>query len=201
MPRPPDPAKRRDLLDRVRAYLMRNGVADLSLRPLAKALGTSDRMLLYYFGTKERMVAEALDLYERRPLLRTRELLAAVGAPASPADLRRFMEEVWRQFSDPEVRAALPLYFEIMSASVLHPDRYGPVMRDIIAEWTRLFTSVFHGLGMPPDRARTQATLLADASLGLLTAPLADGHWDQAREAFQALLDGLEPGWRTMTTG
>ncbi|MFE0509145.1 TetR/AcrR family transcriptional regulator [Streptomyces sp. NPDC058964] len=197
MPRPPDPAKRRDLLDRVRAYVMRNGLADLSLRPLAKALGTSDRMLLYYFGTKERMIAEALDIYERRPLLRTRELLKTVGPPTSPTGLRRFMEEVWQQFSDPDVRAALPLYLEIMSASVLHPDRYGPVMRDIVTQWTALLTSVFRDLGMGQDRARTQATLLTDASLGLLTAPLTDGHWDHADKAFHALLDSLEPSWHT----
>ncbi|MGW2425906.1 TetR/AcrR family transcriptional regulator [Streptomyces sp. NPDC001709] len=197
MPRPPDPAKRRDLLNRVREYVLRNGLADLSLRPLAKALATSDRMLLYYFGTKEQMVAEALDIYERRPLLRTRELLQAVGRPTNPADLRRFVEEVWRQFSDPDVRTALPVYLEIMSASVLHPNRYGPVMRDIIGEWTLLFTSVFRDLGMAQDRAHTQATLLTDALLGLLIAPLADGHWDRAHQAFHALLDSLEPGWHT----
>ncbi|MCC5475613.1 TetR/AcrR family transcriptional regulator [Streptomyces sp. NPDC059680] len=195
MPRPPDQAKRRDLLDRVREYVLRNGLADLSLRPLARALGTSDRMLLYYFGTKERMVAEALALYERRPLLRTRDLLETVGPPTDPAGLRRFMEEVWRQFADPDVRASLPLYVEIMSASVLHPDRYGPVMRDIVTEWTGLLVSVFRDLGMSQDRARTQATLLADASLGLLVAPLADGHWERADKAFHALLDSLEPGW------
>ncbi|MEU5536413.1 TetR/AcrR family transcriptional regulator [Streptomyces sp. NPDC020362] len=197
MPRPPDPAKRRDLLDRVREYVMRNGLADLSLRPLAKALDTSDRMLLYYFGTKERMVAEALDIYERRPLLRTRYLLENIGSLTDPASLRRFMEEVWRQFSDPDVRATLPLYLEIMSASVLHPDRYGPVMRDIVTEWTDLFASVFRDLGMAQDRALTQATLLADASLGLLITPLADGHWDRADKAFHTLLDSLEPGWHT----
>ncbi|MGW7521886.1 TetR/AcrR family transcriptional regulator [Streptomyces sp. NPDC054783] len=195
MPRPPDPAKRRDLLDRVREYVLRNGLADLSLRPLARALGTSDRMLLYYFGTKERMVAEALALYERRPLLRTRDLLETVGPPTDPAGLRRFLEEVWRQFANPDVRASLPLYVEIMSASVLHPDRYGPVMRDIVTGWTGLLVSVFRDLGMSQDRARTQATVLADASLGLLIAPLADGHWDRADKAFHALLDSLEPGW------
>ncbi|MFI9805736.1 TetR/AcrR family transcriptional regulator [Streptomyces sp. NPDC052301] len=195
MPRSTDPAKRRHLLDRVREYVLRNGVADLSLRPLAKALDTSDRMLLYYFGTKERMVAEALEIYERRPLLRTRRLLESIGSPTDPASLRHFMEEVWRQFSDPGVRATLPLYLEVMSASVLHPDRYGPVMRDLVTDWTDLFTSVFRDLGMAQDRARAQATLLTDASFGLLIAPLADGHWDRADKAFTALLDGLEPGW------
>lgn len=195
MPRPPDPAKRRDLLDRIRDYLLQNGLADLSLRPLARALGTSDRMLLYYFGTKERMVAEALAAYERRPLLRTRGLLNAVGSPTDPEGLRRFMEELWQKFSAPDVRATLPLYLEIMSAGVLHPDRYGPVMRDIITEWTDLLTSVLRDLGLDQDRARTQATVLTDAFLGLLMAPLADGDWDRAGKAFQALLDSLEPGW------
>ncbi|WP_225827626.1 TetR/AcrR family transcriptional regulator [Streptomyces naphthomycinicus] len=197
MPRPPDPAKRRDLLDRIRAYVLRNGLTDLSLRPLARALGTSDRMLLYYFGTKERMVAEALAVYERRPLLRVRGLLRTVGSPTDPAGLRRFAEEVWRQFSDPGVRATLPLYLEITSAGVLHPDRYGPLMRDTVTEWTELLASFFRDLGMDRDQARTQATVLADATFGLLIAPLADGHWDRADTAFRALLDALEPGWHT----
>ncbi|MCG7204685.1 TetR/AcrR family transcriptional regulator [Streptomyces arenae] len=197
MPRRPDPAKRRDLLEQIREYVMRNGLADLSLRPLARALGTSDRMLLYYFGSKERMVAEALGVYERLPLRRTRELLETTGQPTDPAGLRRFMEQVWRQFGDPEVRAALPLHLEIMSASVLHPDRYGPVMHSVVSQWTALLTSVFRDLGMTPDRARSQATLLTGATLGLLITPLANGQWDQAQEAFHALLDSLEPGWHT----
>ncbi|MET7941775.1 TetR/AcrR family transcriptional regulator [Streptomyces sp. NPDC005302] len=196
MPRPPDQAKRRDLLDRVREYVVRNGLADLSLRPLARALGTSDRMLLYYFGTKERMVAEALALDERRPLRQARELLACAGSPGDPARVRRFMEEIWRRFSSPGLRAALPLYLEIMAASLLHSDRYGRVMRDVLAEWTALLASAFRDLGMAEARAGAEADLLVDACLGLLIAPLADGDWDRAEAAFHALLDRLEPAWR-----
>ncbi|WP_329528637.1 TetR/AcrR family transcriptional regulator [Streptomyces sp. NBC_01462] len=141
MPRLPDPAKRRDLLERVRAYMIRNGVAGLSLRPLARALGTSDRMLLYYFGSKERMVAEALAVYEGRPLLRAQSLLDTDGSPKNPAGVRRFLEDTWQQFSNPDLRATLPLYLEILAAGLLHPERYGPVVRDVLSEWTRLHTS------------------------------------------------------------
>ncbi|MFD8214977.1 TetR/AcrR family transcriptional regulator [Streptomyces sp. NPDC059697] len=196
MPRPPDPAKRRDLLDQVREYMIRNGLADLSLRPLARALSTSDRMLLYYFGTKERMVAEALALDERRPLLRARSLLGAAGAPRDPAGLRGFLEEVWQQYSDPDLRAALPLYLEIMVTGLLRPDRYGPVMRDTLTEWKGLFTSVFREMGLPEARACTEAVLLLDASFGLVVGPAVDGDWDEADAAFRVLLDRLEPGWR-----
>jgi AcrR family transcriptional regulator len=198
MPRPPDPAKRRDLLDRVREYMIRNGLVDLSLRPLARALGTSDRMLLYYFGTKERMVAEALALDERRPLLRARSLLGAVDADRDPAWLRGCMREVWQRLSAPGLRAALPLYLEIMVTGLLRPDRYGPVMRDTLTEWKGLFASAFCEMGLPEARARTEAVLLVDACAGLVVGALADGDWDQADAAFRVLLDRLEPGWRAM---
>ncbi|MFF7597183.1 TetR/AcrR family transcriptional regulator [Streptomyces mirabilis] len=196
MPRPPDPAKRRDLLDQVREYMIRNGLADLSLRPLAWALGTSDRMLLYYFGTKERMVAEALALDERRPLLRARSLLGADGADRDPAWLRGFMEEVWQRFSTPDLRAALPLYLEIMVTGLLRPDRYAPVVRDALTEWKDLLTSVFRGMGLPEARARTEAVLLVNACFGLVAGPVVEGDWDEAEAAFHLLLDRLEHGWR-----
>ncbi|MFJ5273972.1 TetR/AcrR family transcriptional regulator [Streptomyces sp. NPDC088358] len=196
MSRPPDPAKRRDLLERVRKYMIDNGVADLSLRPLARALGTSDRMLLYYFGTKERMIAEALTVYERRPLLRAQSLFGPGGSPRDAAGLRRFMEETWQQFGNPDLRATLPLFLEVMAAGLLHPERYGPVMRDVLSGWTGLLTSVFRDLGMAETRAGTEASLLVDASFGLLLAPLTDGDWDRAGAAFRTLLDRLEAGWR-----
>ncbi|MGW8955837.1 TetR/AcrR family transcriptional regulator [Streptomyces sp. NPDC055709] len=197
MPRPADLAKRQDLLERVRDYVIKHGLSGLSLRPMARALGTSDRMLLYYFGTKERMVAEALALDERRPLLQIREVLDMVGPPQDAAGIRRFVEELWQRFSVPEDRALLPLYLELMTASVLRPDQYGPVMRDILTEWTNLLTSLFTGLGMPKQQAGQEATLLVDSVFGLLFAPLADADWDRADEAFHTLLDRLEPGWQT----
>ncbi|MEY2550577.1 MAG: hypothetical protein QOG12_721, partial [Verrucomicrobiota bacterium] len=47
---------RRDCL----RYFLRHGVANLSLRPLAAAVGTSARMLLHYFGSKEALIAEVM---------------------------------------------------------------------------------------------------------------------------------------------
>ncbi|WP_234384868.1 TetR/AcrR family transcriptional regulator [Streptomyces sp. MMG1121] len=164
---------------------------------MAQALGTSDRMLLYYFGTKERLIADALALDENRPLLRTPDLLDTLGRPQDPAGLRRIVEELWRLFSASDRRALLPLSLEVMAASLLHPDRYGPLMHDVVTGWTRLLTSMFSDLGLAEERARTEATLLVDAVFGLIIAPLADGDWDRADSAFHALLDRLEPGWHT----
>ncbi|MFN3864733.1 MAG: TetR/AcrR family transcriptional regulator [Erythrobacter sp.] len=48
------------LLPRLAGHVLAHGLGQASLRPLAKAAGTSDRMLLYHFGTKEALIAELL---------------------------------------------------------------------------------------------------------------------------------------------
>ena len=52
---------RETLLPLLAAYVLKRGLAGLSLRPLAAAAGTSDRMLLYHFGSKQQLVADLLD--------------------------------------------------------------------------------------------------------------------------------------------
>ena len=60
MPRTADPQRRTELLRAVVAYLEERGVADISLAPMAEALGTSKRMLLYYFGDRGELLAQAM---------------------------------------------------------------------------------------------------------------------------------------------
>ena len=55
------PMTRETLLPLLAAHVLERGIAGLCLRPLAKAAGTSDRMLLYHFGTKDKLVAELLE--------------------------------------------------------------------------------------------------------------------------------------------
>ncbi|WP_067686793.1 TetR/AcrR family transcriptional regulator [Nocardia jejuensis] len=61
MPRPLDHARRADLLAGVITFIADHGLAELSLRPLAEHLGTSSRMLIHYFGTREQMLVSALE--------------------------------------------------------------------------------------------------------------------------------------------
>ncbi|MFD6219436.1 TetR/AcrR family transcriptional regulator [Nocardia asteroides] len=81
MARPLDHRKRAELLAGVVAYIATHGLAELSLRPLAAALGTSSRMLIYYFGTKEELLVQALAT--QRP-----DLAAVFGGVTEPAQLR-----------------------------------------------------------------------------------------------------------------
>lgn len=64
--RPPDPQRRQAVLDGVVDYLLARGLADLSLRPLAAAIGGTPKLLLHHFGTKERLLVEAIREVDRR---------------------------------------------------------------------------------------------------------------------------------------
>ncbi len=52
--------RRQTLLDQLGGHLLREGLAGSSLRQLAAAAGTSDRMLLYYFADKDELLGAAL---------------------------------------------------------------------------------------------------------------------------------------------
>jgi AcrR family transcriptional regulator len=58
--------RRAELLDRMADHVLAHGLSASSLRPLAKAAGTSDRMLLYYFPDKGALIAAVLEVVAAR---------------------------------------------------------------------------------------------------------------------------------------
>ena len=92
MARPVDPHRREAVRAQAADYVLERGLARLSLRPLAKALGTSPRMLLYDFGTKERLIHEILGEIRNREAAQLR------------ADVHT-LEDVWRWIAAPEREA------------------------------------------------------------------------------------------------
>ncbi len=82
MGRPKDLDRRVELLNAVTEYVLEHGLADLSLRPLARAVGTSARILLYHFGSKETLIASVLRE------AREREAATMASYRTSAADVR-----------------------------------------------------------------------------------------------------------------
>jgi AcrR family transcriptional regulator len=61
--------RRTALLDKLADHVLAHGLSASSLRPLAKAAGTSDRMLLYYFPDKGALIAAVLEVVAARMVL------------------------------------------------------------------------------------------------------------------------------------
>ena len=156
MARPVDPTRRADVLGRAADYVLERGLARLSLRPLAKALGTSPRMLLYDFGSKELLIQDVLAEIRRRELT----LLEA--------DVRT-LDDVWAWIAAPEREPFLRLFFEVYVGG-LGSREAAPLVRD----WLDFLATSW---SPPVDEAT--ATLMVAVVRGLLLDRLATG--DTAR--------------------
>ena len=127
MARPIDHARRQELLDGAVDYAVAHGVADLSLRPLAEALGTQAPVLLHHFGSKEQLLAAMLN--------GVRDRLRALGRDAEATSPRSGLGAVWAWASDPAQAPFLRLFFECYGLALRHPDRYREFLDTVVQDW------------------------------------------------------------------
>jgi AcrR family transcriptional regulator len=91
--------RRADIVERLADHVLAVGLSASSLRPLAKAAGTSDRMLLYYFRDKSEIITAVLQLISARLVSMLRQRAAHEPMPID--DLRRqfanilFVDDLW----------------------------------------------------------------------------------------------------------
>jgi AcrR family transcriptional regulator len=103
MPRPPDEGRRRALLDAVLEAFATGGIGGRSLREVAEAVGTSHRMLLHHFGSRDELLLSIVEEVERRQAARL------VDLPDDPADA---VAAMWAELRRPELRPFERLFFE-----------------------------------------------------------------------------------------
>ena len=95
---------RERLLAAAVVHALDTGIADLSLRQLAAAIGTSHRMLIYHFGSREGLLAAVTQAVENQQ----RTALLESGATTAN-DARQF----WQRLSDPGLWPQERLFFEL----------------------------------------------------------------------------------------
>src|SRR3954471_24696857 len=102
-------AREQELLQRAYAYVLQHGLMTLSLRPLAEAIGSSPRVLLFLFGSKDGLVRALLER------ARADELRFLGSTP--PGDLAAIARRVWEWLAAPERRDLLTLWVEAYARS------------------------------------------------------------------------------------
>jgi AcrR family transcriptional regulator len=104
--------KKSQYTDAVADYLLSEGLAAASLRPLAKAVGTSDRMLIYHFGSK----AEILEAGLQRASDRLFDHLR--GEWNSSRDTTTALAKIFDELSGPELRGYTALWQDIVTGAM-----------------------------------------------------------------------------------
>src|SRR5580658_3540305 len=127
-------SRKEALLDDIVQYLLKNGVASLSLRPLAEAVGTSPRMLIFHFKSKEHLLQDVMHEVNRR-LQQKLSLLSTAKPPAKrTAPLKLFWEWATRRDNLPYFR----LLYEAQIVAAQNPEEYAAVLTQSSQDWREL---------------------------------------------------------------
>jgi AcrR family transcriptional regulator len=172
------------LLDGAIDYVSRHGLADVSLRTLAAALGTSHRMLIHHFGSKERLWIEIVRTVEARQRELLGEILPDPGQPVAEA-----MRAWWKHISDPSLWPNERLFFEIYGQALQGRPHTTELLDGIVDDWLDPVTEINVGLGMPRNLARAHARLGVAVTRGLLLDLLATRDTVAVDAAMDAFID------------
>jgi AcrR family transcriptional regulator len=157
-----DETTRPDLLERIVEYALANGVASLSLRPLAKELGVSPGSLLYHFHSKEELTIAILKAVGDRQ----RAIFAAMhDGEVGPPDLG---PNIWKIFGAPQMRPLFRLFFEVYGLALVDPGRFPGFFPAAVENWLGVLAGPLVQRGMSVSEARASATLGLATFRGLL---------------------------------
>jgi AcrR family transcriptional regulator len=164
------PTTKERLLAAAVEYVAAHGVGDVSLRRLATALGTSHRMLIYHFGSKEGLLVEVVRTVEAQQRAALAELSRDAGG--SPGEIVRRM---WRRLVDPALAPHERLFFELYGQALQGRAHAAPLLEGIVELWLEPATALAIEHGVPPRDARNNARLGLAITRGLLLDLLATG--------------------------
>lgn len=184
-----EPSPKERLLGRVLDHLVEHGLEGFSLRSAAQAVGSSHRMLLYHFGSKEQLLVEVKRLMRHRTSTFVEQRLDDGGL-----DLVELARAQWRNVTSD--RRRLRLSEQLMALGILEPQRYqgmptvpsggaeinyGPMQRVLLEA------------GMPERDARALGALVDAAFSGLLTELLTTGDEERVEDALDLLARLVRP--------
>ncbi|WP_406278603.1 TetR/AcrR family transcriptional regulator [Embleya sp. NBC_00896] len=180
--RPPS-ARRDELLAASVAYVAAHGLSELSLRPLAQAIGSSPRVLLYLFGSKEGLVRAILEVG------RVEQFAMVERADGHPGGARETLDLLWGWLVAPERRGSLRLFFDGYVRQFEGEGPWEDFATASLREWLPPLERVLAGHPLPP-------TLVLAVLRGLLLDHLAGDTPEHARrvqDAWTAFIDHAFP--------
>jgi AcrR family transcriptional regulator len=171
----PNVTRRAEWTEAATDYVLEHGLIGLSLRPLAADLGTSDRMLLYHFGSKDELVVAVLRTSNARSTEYVRNL------PPSK-DLRAAVHDLWAAMLAPQVDPCSRLYVEAAALGLFGQEPYASVVREANGQWIAALVDHLVRSGVRRPLAKRAIELIDAAFMGFqLDLPLDVGTRDRNR--------------------
>ena len=188
-----DSARKLELLDLAYAYVLQHGLSDLSLRPLATAIGSSPRVLLFLFGSKEELLRALL----RRARADELRLLDEIEAQRPGSDLVEVGRQTWAWLAAPEHRDLLKVWLEAYARSLT--ELQGPwagFARETVADWLDLLSRAQTAAERRTKSGLVRRTRALAVLRGGVLDLLATDETDRVTAAVESDLEQLAPSDR-----
>lgn len=188
MARTPDLERRQELLDRIVVYLAENGLAQATLRPMAKALDVSINRLVHHFGSKDELIATALQrAIEQQIAVQESWLERSPGL--SMVELYR---KWWKWINEsPANLASVRLNYEAAALDPKMTGLTGEFRADQIGVWRHAAEYRLEADGLTHQQAILEASLAKATFTGLAMDLFATGDRRRLNRAFAEFLHRL----------
>jgi AcrR family transcriptional regulator len=156
-------------------YVLEHGLIGLSLRPLAAAVGTSDRMLVYHFGSKDGLLVAVLESVTDRSNAVVRSLPPA-------RTVRAGVVRLWRAHLGGQLDRCQKVYVQAAASGLLGDEPFRSAVRRANAGWADALAAYLVACGAPGTRVARVVDLVDAGLTGLhLDLPVADDADDLER--------------------
>jgi AcrR family transcriptional regulator len=151
--------RREELLSQTVDYVWEHGLIGLTLRPLAAALGTSDRMLIYHFGSRDQLVSEVV-------AANNDFATAVIDSLPAARSVRAGVNALWRAYQVDPLHRSLDIYCQAVATGLLGEEPYRSVARASNARWSAHLADYFVRCGAPRRRVERIVRLVDSALFG-----------------------------------
>lgn len=152
-------SRREDLLDRVTDHVLEHGLIGLTLRPVAAAIGTSDRMLIYHFESRDALVSAVV-------AETTQRAIAAVEALPGAPTLRSAVNRLWAAYRSEPLNGCQTVYCQAAATGLIGQEPYRSDARASNERWAQALRAYFLRSGAAPRRVDRIVTLVDSALYG-----------------------------------
>ncbi len=154
-------SKAEEMLPSIARIFRERGAESFSLAEIATELGTSSRMLIYHFGSRDELMGRVLNIVRR-------ETIATLETPTPPEAIDEAIQRWWDYYSAQEHLADMQLFFHLASRCFEEPENFADFASTAVVGWAGFFSRAIEQTGVEVDYADSLARLAIAAMRGII---------------------------------
>lgn len=167
--------------------MLDQGVSNLTLRPVADAMGVTIATVIRQFGSKDALLRAIVEDINTELAL---ELQA--GSEPDVRSAEDLLWTLWREWShDPRRRREFAVCFELYGLAIATPQSYGWFLDSVVAKWLDIIEVQLAQVPVATSEKRKVATLILALFRGLHLDLIATGDVDRVDATFELAATAL----------